>query len=325
MPEPTPVMPPADAAAAYRDALLRDASAEELALLAGTLDSDTVAWLDLFRAAQRERVTLNPAFAARLDRAVATAVGPPQVAAEQPPRPGFRLRRSHAVSLRHPVPMTAAVPGRGGHNPRLIVSHLATAVLAAAVLLAGLFAIGPLRPRPEGRMLIAPDIPIQLEPAWDAPGGGEPILGGYGVGVDPNGNIWVADQKDRFHIVAPDGTPVGVWGTLGNGKGEFDFRSRGATVIRDYGDIAFDAESNIYVADTGNTRIQKFAPDRTFMLAWGTKGEDDGQFLSPSGIIVAPDGTIYVSDEARADIQRFDRDGKFLDRFGYLLRSREMR
>ena len=105
------------------------------------------------------------------------------------------------------------------------------------------------------------------------------ISSAYGVGVDPQGNVWVADREDRFHIVAPDGAYLDLWGTSGSGQGEFEFLSRNAPVSRSYGDVAFDTEGNIYVADTGNSRIQKFASDRTFLTSWGGEGENDGQFL----------------------------------------------
>ena len=36
----------------------------------------------------------------------------------------------------------------------------------------------------------------------------------------------------------------------------------------------------------------------------------------PLGIAIGPDGTVYVSDEGRDDIQRFDRDGRFLEANG---------
>ena len=98
-------------------------------------------------------------------------------------------------------------------------------------------------------------------------------------------------------MIAPDGTFQEAWGTSGAGDGQFTFFNSNAAFARGYGDVAFDAEGNIYVTDTGDTRVQKFAPDRTFLLSWGSTGPDDGQFRTPSGIAVGANGTVYVSDE----------------------------
>lgn len=159
---------------------------------------------------------------------------------------------------------------------------------------------------------------VQLEFLWQSMGGPDPLVEPYGVGVDPKGNIWVADEKDRFTIMAPDGTFRETWGTSGSGDGEFTFYSGDSGFYRGYGDVAFDADGNIYVADTGNFRVQKFAPDRSFLLSWGSEGRGDGQFITPSGIATGPDGTVYVSDEARHDVQMFSRDGQFLGVIGEL-------
>jgi tripartite motif-containing protein 71 len=156
----------------------------------------------------------------------------------------------------------------------------------------------------------------QLTFLWQSTGGPDPLVQPYGVGVDLDGNVWVADEQDRFQIIAPDGTYRETWGTSGAGDGEFTFFNSNAAYARAYGDVAFDAAGAIYVADTGNTRVQTFAPDRTFLLSWGSKGTGDGQFLTPSGIAVGPDGTVYVSDEGRSDIQRFDAEGQFLGTIG---------
>jgi DNA-binding beta-propeller fold protein YncE len=142
----------------------------------------------------------------------------------------------------------------------------------------------------------------------------------YGLGIDPQGDVWVADgNHDRVVILAPDGTHLETWGSAGMGEGQFEFNAPESGYGVGYGDIAFDEAGNCYVIDTGNYRVQKFAPDRTFLRAWGSKGEGDGQFIAAGGIAIDPDGVVYVSDERRGDVQRFDADGRFLGTTGRLL------
>ena len=48
----------------------------------------------------------------------------------------------------------------------------------------------------------------------------------------------------------------------------------------------------------------------------GQPGVDDGEFNSPTGIALDKDGHIYVADTDNHSIQKFDKDGKFLARWG---------
>jgi len=45
-----------------------------------------------------------------------------------------------------------------------------------------------------------------------------------------------------------------------------------------------------------NSRIQKFTSDGVFICKWGTYGMGDGQFDWPTGVAVASDDSVYVSD-----------------------------
>ena len=81
--------------------------------------------------------------------------------------------------------------------------------------------------------------------------------------------------------------------------------------------IAVDDERNIYVADTGNSRIQKFTHEGQFLSSWGTNGNEDGQLLSPVGIAIY-ENNVYVVDEKQYTVQKFDNDGNFILKWGGL-------
>jgi hypothetical protein len=75
--------------------------------------------------------------------------------------------------------------------------------------------------------------------------------------------------------------------------------------------VTVDASGLVYVADTGNKRIQKFSPAGTFLAKWGTSGTGDGQFSTPTGITVDSWGNVYVAD-LTSRIQKFNPVGEFL-------------
>jgi DNA-binding beta-propeller fold protein YncE len=128
--------------------------------------------------------------------------------------------------------------------------------------------------------------------------------------IDPEGNLWVPDAAfDQYQIFAPDGTYLESWGASGSGEGEFDFSCSDIP----YGSIAFDASGAFYVLDSGNDRIQKFGPDRTFLTSWGSDGSAEDQFTCPAVIAVDQQGRVYVSDREADKVVVFDGEGTWLD------------
>ena len=51
-------------------------------------------------------------------------------------------------------------------------------------------------------------------------------------------------------------------------------------------DIALDAAGNVYVADTGNHRVQVFTAAGVFLRTFGRLGRGQGEFYNPRGIAV---------------------------------------
>jgi hypothetical protein len=96
------------------------------------------------------------------------------------------------------------------------------------------------------------------------------------------------------------------WGSQGSGDGQF---------VAPFG-IAVDFSGNVYVADNGSNRIQKFSSSGAFLAKWGTFGTGDGQFQSPAGVALDLPGNVYVADTLNDRIQKFTSSGTFLTKWG---------
>ncbi len=77
--------------------------------------------------------------------------------------------------------------------------------------------------------------------------------------------------------------------------------------------IAIDSAGNIFVADTGNGRVEKFSPTGTFLSIIGAKGSGHGQLADPNGIAIDRSGNIYVAEiGSKHCVQKLGPDGTFI-------------
>lgn len=109
------------------------------------------------------------------------------------------------------------------------------------------------------------------------------------VVVAPNGDVFVTDgheldSNNRVVRFSADGKFLAAWGRAGTGPGEFLVPHA----------IAMDSSGRLFVADRDNNRVQIFDQDGRFLDEWT-------QFGRPSGIHIAADDTIYVSDNQSND------------------------
>jgi len=75
-------------------------------------------------------------------------------------------------------------------------------------------------------------------------------------------------------------------------------------------DVAVDTQGNIYILDSGNTRIQKSGPDGKYLATIGRKGQGPGEFISPSGLDLDEDGNLVVTDTAQMRLHVIIGGGK---------------
>ncbi|HIQ04885.1 MAG TPA: hypothetical protein EYH31_04215, partial [Anaerolineae bacterium] len=99
---------------------------------------------------------------------------------------------------------------------------------------------------------------------------------------------------------------IRTWGSHGSGDGEFYYPSG----------VAVGSNGDIYVADSWNSRVQRFDMDGNFLQVWGEEGLDIGELNHPFDLTIGPDDTVYVTDSWNNRIQQFSATGEFVRVWG---------
>ena len=122
------------------------------------------------------------------------------------------------------------------------------------------------------------------------------------VAVGPGGDIFVADgYNDRIQVFRPTGELSHKWGGPFGLNIHGPFKGWFSTVTG----LAVGPKGNVFVADFYNHRIQKFAPDGTFLTSFGSRGSGHGEFEYPMAVAVTADGTVFVADFGNNRIQQW--------------------
>ena len=143
--------------------------------------------------------------------------------------------------------------------------------------------------------------------AWQTPvhDNGRPT----GISIDRQGRLLVADTHYyRVLVYSREGKLLQtIGGTRGEGPGEFGFVT----------DVVDDRQGNLYVSEYGEwDRVQKFAPDGTFIKQWGGHGSEPGKFARPQSLAFDEQDRLWVCDSCNHRVQVFDTDGKLLFTWG---------
>ncbi len=173
-----------------------------------------------------------------------------------------------------------------------------------------------------------------------------------GIGVDPQGFIWVVDTgNDRLIKMNSDGQVLMSIGDTGNKGIRFSsptgiaISPKGIIYVADTGndriqilnsegvfiesinrvnnmrelekpvDVFFDLHGNIFIVEESGNRLIKVNPQGRLILSIGREGSDDGEMKRPSSVCVTGE-EIFVFDAGNHRVQVFDHEGRFLRKFG---------
>jgi len=150
-----------------------------------------------------------------------------------------------------------------------------------------------------------------------------------GMAVDPtNGDLYVADTGNNrvVRFLAPFENPGRIEPDAVYGQASFNTRTAGAPTnssLNQPRGLAFDSAGNLWVADTGNHRVLRFAAvslnntapvaadkvvgQRDFVSGAVNSGANTSAsgFDTPIGLAFDPQGNLYVSDFRNARVLRF--------------------
>jgi len=121
-----------------------------------------------------------------------------------------------------------------------------------------------------------------------------------GISVDASGNIYILDMGNNQVTKWTPGALNGIIVAGGNGVGSTAYQ-----LYSPWGMFIGLNASNIWIADTSNSRIVRWENPRTAIIVCGSYGSGANQFNNPNGLFVdeSASNTLYVADTYNHRIQ----------------------
>lgn len=140
----------------------------------------------------------------------------------------------------------------------------------------------------------------------------DPAPSAWGLGVGPDGSVYIADTWNHRVLKFKDGKETARVGTFGSPPAV----GEGLDLLYGPRDVAVDAQGQVYVTDTGNKRVVVLDADLKPLRAFGGSGLGAGELNEPTGIAIDPaSGNIVVADLWNTRVQVFDKELRPLRQF----------
>jgi DNA-binding beta-propeller fold protein YncE len=168
---------------------------------------------------------------------------------------------------------------------------------------------------------------------WGKPAGGGAWGSSAGIERGPHAQIWAID---RCGVNTCDGSDIAPINMLDTATGK-PIRSIGAGLFVFPHGLYVDRAGNVWVTDaavskdgTKGVQVIELSPDGRVLMRLGTagvRGDDAQHFHSPTDVVIASNGDIFVADghapippiipaSSVARIMKFSKDGKFIKQWG---------
>jgi sugar lactone lactonase YvrE len=178
-----------------------------------------------------------------------------------------------------------------------------------------------------------PDPFAAPERQWATPAGGGPWGSSAAIERGPHDEFWAID---RCGVNSCDGSQTAPINLLDMASGK-PIRSIGAGLFVFPHGLHIDRHGNLWVTDgaiskdgSKGLQILELSPQGDVLLRLGTagvRGDDGAHFQSPTDVITAPNGDIFVADGhapippfitegTAARIMKFSKDGTFIKQWG---------
>jgi hypothetical protein len=97
---------------------------------------------------------------------------------------------------------------------------------------------------------------------------------------------------------------------IGSAGGEIEAETFGRIL-----GVEMDGEGTIYVLDGIAASVRVFGSNGDYLQTIGGPGEGPGEFRRPNGLVITPDGRLWVSDTQSKRLTAFELDGTLLDTY----------
>jgi sugar lactone lactonase YvrE len=206
---------------------------------------------------------------------------------------------TRAAALRLPLPAALFRPAT--LRAALVLLLAASAGCGDAILFLG---------DSPARMRLVAGVPGERGSVVGTDGLDSRLQGVQGVAVAADGSVYQADASPaRILRLRRDGTLDLL----------YDLRDCPSSCIRAPGDLALDLEGRLLIADAAARRVwrmdgvggayEPYAGDGSASDAPDGTARLEGGLLNPTGVAVAPDGTVYIADGGARRVRSVSTDG----------------
>jgi tripartite motif-containing protein 71 len=202
-------------------------------------------------------------------------------------------------------------------TPTARMSAAAVLAITAALSVVGCggSSSGEPRPAPVTKPQAAPKAPFTIVARYSAKSLG--LTGPRSMAMGPDGNLFITDRSDHVTVVSSSGHVVRRWGGVGSAPGKLRFVSYDPSDPADIDARITVADGGaVYVADSGNVRVDEFTSTGRFVRSFGGPGNKPGQFVHPFDVVTDSKHNLYVVDDQLGTLTKFSPGGRVVWQVG---------